>query len=1160
MKTGGKIMSSNREILADNIAKRFVDAISGNDKDQIVEYNPEDRIYVGKLSPQSKEDSFSSSVLIKQIGVDFRIPKSDVDDAELNIYPQGHFFFRVLPTFAQQKEFFLKDFNAAFKGEYETFDELFNAYAAGKLSTDMQKHRVQLLPVYEKIAIDSDVPLVVKVADYYNKKYECGSIPQGDVFYHCIEQAVEKLNLELKERVNIIPCQFRDKLTFSDLASEETWGKYKQKQINREKFSMFANFNYSLVVEFRGIDNYVNCTIALSNETLWEDETAGFGQTKSKSNDKYRISTLFNSGIKVECVNTKFLPIELEYFAEDYKYDKNVYALGNNCNVQYDKENGAIQTTHVPKFIQYRLKTRDDLAVKFDDLITDPVATLNQIHKRMLIELAQWEKDYNQGKNLATGEPLTEFAKTQFKKEIEGFNTEIRRFNTGILLIEKYNMIRQAFCYMNEAFKSSAKGYSTWRLFQIVFIVSLILDVVAHEPDLMLDDDIVAKAKTDDVDILYFPTGGGKTEAFLGIMVFNLFFDRLRNKECGVTAMIKYPLRLLSVQQVQRVSNILAKAEIIRRKHIAQGEEFSLGYFVGEHNTPNSIKDEKKQSIEEMTETELDEKFRLLDVCPFCGQKSVHVVYNKNKNSLVHICDTPDCQSHGTVPLYMVDEDVYRFLPSVIISTVDKMTAVGLNSRFHNLLCGAEFKCPKHGYTDKLKCLEPSCDCDTPDFQKVHMKDPAPSLLIQDELHLIKESLGTYDGHYETLIDYFIKNLSRSKRGIKVIGATATISAYAEQAKHLYWKNAIRFPAASPYLDHNFYSKIDNSDICRIMLGYAPFGKAIVNSVAYSLQYLKRVVWDLYENPKQILSFDKIVFEGTEEEKIAAAKKLLEEYWIILEYNNVKMESNRVLQALEDPINTELNAEGIRPLISRKMTGDDSFQEVRKTLSDIENANSVIDELDFNMIAATSMISHGVDADRFNLMVFYGIPGSTAEYIQAYSRVGRKHTGVVIDIIRPSREKDRSYLKNFNKFHEYKDILVDAVSINRWATKAVEITLPGILSSILLNYYLYELKYENGAQDISKFSNLKAAIDMGKITKEKVKEHTYAVYKCSNEYSSVGKLYKQVIDQKIDELFDKIKTSSYESKTYLTEVFDKCGFHVMTSLRDTDKQIIVEMR
>ena len=183
--------------------------------------------------------------------------------------------------------------------------------------------------------------------------------------------------------------------------------------------------------------------------------------------------------------------------------------------------------------------------------------------KNMLKEIECWKKDFATGKNPANGEELTEIGKIQFRKEIDGFGTEIKRFKTGINLIEKHNMVRQAFCYMNQTFKMSAKGYSTWRLFQIVFIVSLILDIVANEPELMLEESLIKKAKTNDVDILYFPTGGGKTEAFLGIMVFNLFFDRIRGKEQGVTAILKYPLRLLSVQQVQRVSNILAAAEII---------------------------------------------------------------------------------------------------------------------------------------------------------------------------------------------------------------------------------------------------------------------------------------------------------------------------------------------------------------------------------------------------------------------------------------------------------------------------------------------------------------------------------------------------------------------------------------------------------------------
>lgn len=1146
-------MANNRELLAKEIVDRFVAAISGTNSEEIIDYNPNDRIYVGKLSPQSAADTFSSSVLIKQISVDFRIPKEDVQTAEIDIYPQGNFFYRVQPTLEQQRKAFYDDFISTFTDQrIVDFSELTEKYASNELSDEMRGHKVQLLPVYRKIAIDRDQGFITLcIKDIYNSEYGCGSIPDDSEFMKELNRQVLKLCNEVKAVPDIMPCQFRDRLTIKDLLSEESWEKYKKKQITREEFDMFPRFDYSLAVELKKVEDYLDVTVALSNETAFGDESTGF-QKRTAKNDAYRINTLFNSGIRVKCRNTCLAPIEMDYFSNDYKYDKWVYALGNNCNVTCDPETMEIQTVHVPIFIQNRLKTNDSLAVKFDDLIDNPVSTLKMIYTKMQHEVELWKIDYSSRID------LTSIGKAQFDNEIKTFELEIKRFKTGVDLIEQYYMVRTAFQYMNKAFKQSAKGYDSWRLFQIVFVVSLILDIVAHEEDLMLDDELKGKAKTDDIDILYFPTGGGKTEAFLGILVFNLFFDRLRDKKYGMTALLKYPLRLLSVQQVQRVSNILATAEKIRREEELGGAVFSLGYFVGEGNTPNKIDKDLKKVLSEFSQEEIDEKYRLLDICPFCGKTSVHVVYDEESNSLKHMCKEEGCESDGILPLYMVDDDIYRYIPSVIISTVDKMTAIGLNMRFHNLLFGANYYCPKHGFTARTKCLVDGCACTPADFKRIRMKDPAPTLLIQDELHLIKESLGTYDAHYETLIEYFVKELSGCKRGIKVIGATATISAYAEQAKHLYWKNAIRFPAASPYLDHNFYSFVDKNDIGRIIVGYAPFGKAIVNSVAYSLQYLKRIVAELYSDPEQILSLDGIKISGNRDEQIKAAIRLLEDYWIILEYNNVKMESNRVLQAIEDPINTELIADGIEPLVAKKMTGDDTFQEVRATLSAIEHAESSINDLEFNMIAATSMISHGVDADRFNLMMFYGMPGNTAEYIQAYSRVGRKYSGIVIDIMRPSRDKDQSYLKNFIKFHEYKDILVDSVSINRWATKAVENTLPGILSSLILNYYAYELQYSIG--DISKYGGLKIALNADAITAEMLKQHSYRIYKCSDTDSSIGKLYRMTIDKMIDKLVNELKTSSIEARTYLTGVFDRFQFHVMSSLRDTDKQIIVEMR
>ena len=133
---------------------------------------------------------------------------------------------------------------------------------------------------------------------------------------------------------------------------------------------------------------------ALRNETPFGDESAGYGQRKAK-NDSYRISTLFNSGLKIKCKNTRFAPIELDYFVDDYKYDKRVYALGNNCNVEYNRETLEIQTTHVPVYIQKRLITNNAPAAKFDDLINKPVDTLQHIHKEMIRELEKWKTDFS---------------------------------------------------------------------------------------------------------------------------------------------------------------------------------------------------------------------------------------------------------------------------------------------------------------------------------------------------------------------------------------------------------------------------------------------------------------------------------------------------------------------------------------------------------------------------------------------------------------------------------------------------------------------------------------------------------------------------------------------------------------------------------------------
>ena len=937
-----------------------------------------------------------------------------------------------------------------------------------------------------------------------------------------------------------------EKTTLKDLLSEEDYKKFIKKNA-KQGTPIRQNWNVYIDITIKLIKDKYLISVALVNGSQVQSNGVTHKSNK-KSNDKPTIETLFNSGMKIHLDGASFSPIKLDFFADDYKYNSSQQAIGNNCSVIYDEESNSIITNHLPIFVQKRLLTNDELAVSFQSLIDQPVSTLKDIHRKMLAEHKKWQRKLEERKP-----SLSEIGIKNMQEEIDEFAREIRRFEFGIEVINDYPIIMKSFVNMNRTFLKTSKKYSTWRLFQIVFIVSLVPDIAACDENVLLDSQ-KDQTTLNEVSLLYFPTGGGKTEAFLGVLIFNLFFDRYRGKECGVTSILRYPLRLLSVQQVQRLANVLAQAELIRRSDatISRTEEFSLGYFVGDANTPNKI--EKKNVIKYRTSSQaaMDEE-RIIDICPFCGKQTVHLKFDEDSYRLVHYCEDAECPSNGVLPIYMVDYEIYRYLPSAIISTVDKLAILGNNPSFRNILSGASHKCPKHGFTSTTKCMvdREFCNIEASDFEEVEMYDPAPTLFIQDELHLIRESLGTYASHYESFIDYFVKNVSPSRRPIKTIGATATISSYATQIAQLYSKDPIRFPCASPDLKRNFYSYIEEDDTQRLIMGYAPYGKAIINSVVYSLKYMREVVYDYKEYPEKILEIPGIGITTIDD-----ALEILKDYWIFLEYNNVKRDGNNVEGALETPINVELRKAGITPFSTRKMTGDETFQDVREVLSQVETNEDVFNGV--NLIVATSMISHGVDADRFNIMFFYGMPGNTAEYIQAYSRTGRRHSSIVIDIIRPSRETDQSYLKNFVNFHEFKDIMVESVPINRWATKAIDCTLPGIFTGLLLTKYDPELQFAHGS--LFFMNNIKKAIIAGSLDPDTVRNELKMAYGCTvaGEVYELGNQYRAKIDSFVDDVFEKIADKNWEKENIFSG-FELMGYHIMNSLRDTDTQLIIEL-
>ena len=1141
------VKSIAHELLAEDILQKFKGKITGDNADLIIGENPENHYFVGKLLPvgDSQTSSWGSDVFIESIGSDFYIAKDEMKAAQLTIHPKGDFYYRAYPTLEQQREAMLIKAKELFGQDFSDFECIIDEYQ--KDPTVFSKVKEKLIPVYKKVQLHhSDFTLTFTLSDLVRENPQYGYADEKYTQNQQLKQFLDELQNLIWDDEYCYTSELYEKTTVKDLITEESYKSFLKKNA-KQGTPIRQNWNVYVDVTVKLIKDRYMISVELVNGSQVQSNGVTHKSNK-KSDDKPTIETLFNSGMKIELSGAHFSPIKLDFFADDYKYNSCQEAVGHNCSVTYNAVENSITTNHLPTFVQKRLLTNDELAVSFQSLIDNPVDILKDIHRKMLNEHKKWERKLDEKRLL-----LSPVGVKNMQEEIDEFAREIRRFEFGIEIINDYPIIMKSFINMNRTFLKTSKKYNTWRLFQIVFIVSLVPDIAACDEDVLLDSQ-KAQTTLNEVSLLYFPTGGGKTEAFLGVLIFNLFFDRYRGKECGVTSILRYPLRLLSVQQVQRLANVLAQAELIRRADasIAQTEEFSLGYFVGDANTPNKI--EKKDVVKYRTSSQavLDEE-RIIDVCPFCGKQTVHLRFDEDSYRLIHFCDNTECSSNGVLPIYMVDYEIYRYLPSAIISTVDKLAILGNNPSFRNILSGAPHKCPKHGYTSTTKCMvdREFCDVDVSNFEEIKMYDPAPTLFIQDELHLIRESLGTYASHYESFIDYFVKNVSPSHRPIKIIGATATISSYETQISQLYSKDPIRFPCSSPDLKRNFYSYIEDDDTQRIIMGYAPYGKAIINSVVYSLKYMREVVFEYLKNPEKVLAIPGIGITSVDD-----ALEILKDYWIFLEYNNVKRDGNNVEGALETPINVQLRQQGITPFNTRKMTGDETFQDVREVLSKVETNDDVFEGV--NLIVATSMISHGVDADRFNIMFFYGMPGNTAEYIQAYSRTGRRHSSIVIDIMRPSRETDQSYLKNFVNFHEFKDIMVESVPINRWATKAIDCTLPGIFTGLLLTKYDPELQYACGSQFF--MNNIKNAIVNGKLDAETIINELNMAYGCTiaGQVYEIGNQYRAKIKDFVEDIFERIVDKNWERENIFSG-FELMGYHIMNSLRDTDTQLIIEL-
>lgn len=1136
-------MASNYNIMANYIVSKYIERVSGKDLGEtFVDDDPSKRVMVGMLSEDRVEAKFEGGYVentntrfdsIPSISISFIVKKNE--SGILHVIPAGLLFYMVQPSYEKTVQYILERYSEKDSEHYTDILQLCECYPEIKFNLPL---------TYKKIDIASVMAdgIEIKLSD----------ITPGQTF-HLKQKIAEKLSVLADQIANEICIVSQSRISFFDLTEPDRF--HVVTGIKDERVQ--PRWDIDIVCNVKEEGNTLRFLLQMVNTTPIND----------KKNIGY-LPKIFDAGIRVKGnEGIEFQNIPLDYFSGSYKERNPIFAVTENASAKYHMERNEIRTDNIPIYYQKRLVTKDDLKeyVTFAKLIQDPIVNLNYILLKMEEDYGRCEDDFESRRS-----KLSSQACLKYQNALREYENEISRFHNGIKQIEYKDFVRKAFYYMNKTFQTKLDGQSRnitgWRLFQIVFIVSMIGEVIHSE---YRDDASLTYADIDVTNLLYFPTGGGKTEAFLGITVFAMFFDRLRGKTQGITAFLKYPLRLLAVQQLDRILAIVMQANVVRQENIelALATEFRVGFYVGKDNTPNKIskneklssRGERQQNLDLLLESDqdtLNEYYRFIDKCPCCGKKMNNVRFNKERWVLEHICDNPDCPA-DVLPLFIVDSEIYRYLPSIVVSTIDKMSLIGISNEFKALFGQVKCYCPIHGFSTGSKCTCAESGCSGRVQAVGYLKDPVPTLFIQDEMHLIKESLGTFDAHYESFLYYYAKRMVKPdhRKKIRFIGATATISMYQEHIRNLYHMEPKRFPCEYPSVKNgeDFYSYMDENDITRIILGYAPYGRSITDGMWESVYFMRRVVYHMMDHLEE--SYETLKQQGFTA-SIEEYQNMLFDYWIELVYNNRKQDAIELENAFQNQANNRLAAKNIPLYVIKQMTSDVDFQTVRKTLFDIQTNKKNTDST--NLILATSTISHGVDEDSFNIMYFFGMPNNNAEYIQAYSRTGRKYTGIVIDIIRLMRVRDRSYLKNFVTFHQNKDDLVESVPINRWAKNAIYSTLPGILSGVIMQYYTILTDTDHLYHAVK----VKKMLMDGIIRPHDVINMMIAIYDCrDNEKMSL--VYKEIISEEVTKILNGIQNGNFTKEEFLSTAIGRYShgkLMPMRSLRDTEEQIEIKLR
>lgn len=665
------------------------------------------------------------------------------------------------------------------------------------------------------------------------------------------------------------------------------------------------------------------------------------------------------------------------------------------------------------------------------------------------------------------------------------------RLRTGIELLATNSVAAEAFAFANHAMwqqrlhtlvaavrredpklnlldaeaQVAARPNWSWRPFQIAFVlVNLPSLADPTHPERQLD--------TGTADLLFFPTGGGKTEAYLGLTAFTLAIRRLQGDldghsgEGGVGVLMRYTLRLLTSQQFQRAATLICACEVRRRELVAAGDgrwgetPFRIGMWVGGSVSANKTQDAARD-LDDLRNTGWAKGAgpTSLVACPWCGEE---LDPKRDATSHPHLwrtlitcgdskgrCPFTAKRSDGEgIPVVSVDEEIYRLLPDLVIATADKFAQLPWQGATSALFGRVTRKCSRHGFrTPDLDVIGEHKEADK--HAKAGGLDAAstvdclprrpPDLIIQDELHLIAGPLGSLFGLYETAIDEIASWIVDGKPSRpKVVASTATIRRAEHQTYNLFCRRLAVFPPQVLDAGDSFFAveRPLEETPGRLYLGVCGMG-----------QRFKSVATRVYTT---VLAASQVLYE-----KHGAAA---DPWMTTVGYFNALRELGGMRRMIDDDVSNRLRRTDRRGLARRYLN-----EEVKELTSRISSSNipATLDQLGVrftgtkpekgrypvDVVLATNMISVGVDVPRLGLMICSGQPKTTAEYIQATSRVGRDNAGpgLVITLYNWARPRDLSHYETFEHYHQTYYRQVEALSVTPFARRALDRGLTALM-------------------------------------------------------------------------------------------------------------------